>query len=467
MSRKIAIIGAGADAVINLVQLISHRDTLNSVYQDDEITWIRDCSHQVPNFGVQTNPIWVTTLAATTTVNSIDYYKRFDAVQKLGMKFVGIGNRRDSNFFVLFDPTELGMHFDEGKFVDFFWENIKNQHRNVNLVDKRVESVTFDDEGAYLDGVPYDFVIDCVKGALWDKDAYKSSLFNPTDTKLTVNRKIPGDWDYTVHVACEHGYLTGIPTQDAQTWIYSYDSGITTEEEAVEDFNKHCAVKKHCSYRKNETDHNVSEYMIHPNNKYARSGRALGLNDDFTGLNSYSEADAADALGEYLFFDQERPQSNFHRLEVEERWKETQLDQATGLAFFMQFGSQYKSKFWEQSRVAACKLLEDKEIHQHERSEVYDKLSKIPYHENIRLDYFRRQLEDEKDLRTRMSADSEEPYKIIGNYQNFYQIAHGLGAPYASKYPALSPMWDPPEKFGEIKLDPIFGGRFKKQHKKK
>ena len=57
---------------------------------------------------------------------------------------------------------------------------------------------------------------------------------------------------YTAFIACEHGYLTGIPTADAQTWVYSYDSDITTEEEAVKDFNKHCEVKKHCSYKKTE-----------------------------------------------------------------------------------------------------------------------------------------------------------------------------------------------------------------------
>ena len=148
MSRKIAIIGAGADVVITLVQLISHRDLHDSVYQDDEITWIRDCSHQVPNFGIQTNPIWVTAVAQNTTISAIDYYQRFNAVHKIGMKFVGLGNRRDKNFFVTFDPTEIGLHFDEGKFVDFFWQNIGNQHRNVRLIDRKVKELKFDDDSA-------------------------------------------------------------------------------------------------------------------------------------------------------------------------------------------------------------------------------------------------------------------------------------------------------------------------------
>jgi len=466
MSRRIAVIGAGADVVITLVQLISHRDLQDSVYQDDEITWIRDCSHQVPNLAIQASPLWVTAVATNTTISSIDYYKRFDAVQKLGMKFVGLGNRRDKNFLVTFDPTEMGMHFDEGKFVEYFWENLANQHRKVRMVNKKVKELKFDDNNAYVDGEAYDFVVDCVKGSLWDQESYKDALFNPTDTKLTINRKIPGDWDYTAYVACEHGYLTGMPTQEAQTWIYSYDSDITTEEEAVADFNKHCEFKKYCSYRKNESDHKVSEYAIHKNNKYARCGRALGVNDDFLGFNSYTESDISNALGEYLFYDPERPQSNYHRLEVEERWDDGQVDYATILAFYTQFGSRYKSEFWEQTRLNACAILENHELHTLRRAEVYEKIAEIPHHENIRLDYFRRQAEDEYFLRQRMSPDSDEPYRMLGNYQSFVQAAYGLGAPYAHKFPVMSALWEPSEKFGELNLDPIMGGQSKKRTKR-
>jgi hypothetical protein len=472
MSRKIAVIGAGADAVSTVAQLISRRDQQDSEYQDDEITWIRDCSHKIDNFGVQVNTLWLTVIATNTTISTLDFHKRFDATQKLGLKFIGFGNRIDKNFFVMFDPTEISMHIDEGKFVEFYWENVQNQHFNINLVDKRVETIGFsqEDKKAYIDGEEFDFIVDCVRGGLWDKESYKDALYNPTDTKLTVNRKIPGDWDYTAYIATEHGYLTGVPTQDAQTWIYSYDSDITTEEEAVEDFNIHCAVKKHCSYKKTESDHKVSVYCINKNKMYARCGRALGMNDDLTGFRSYVETDLGEALGEFIFGDDENPLNNMQRLEIEDRWRDGQIDQAAVMAFYLQFGSKYRhSDFWVQSREAACRLLEDKDLHSTERREVYEKLDDIPEEENIRLDYFRYQAEadDKYFLRQRMTDESDEPYRMLGPYQSFCQAVYGLGAPYAHKYPLMSPLWEPSEKSGEIVLDSMMDGHFKKRTKKK
>jgi len=464
MGRRIAVIGAGADAVATVCQLISFRDTQDSVYQDDQITWIRDCSHKVENFGISVNTIWITALATNTTISTIDYFKRFDALQKIGLKLIGFGNRRDKNFHILFDPTEISMHLDERKICDFYWEHVENQHFNINRIDKRVNELFFTENECLVDGEPYDFVVDCVRGGLWDKETYTPAYFNPTDTKLTINRKIPGDWDYTAYVACEHGYLTGIPTQDAQTWIYSYDSNITTEEEAVEDFNKHCAVKKYCSYKKTESDHMTSEYCVHKNKMYARCGRALGLNDDLTGYSNYVETDLGEAIAEFLFSDSVRPCNNLQHLEIEDRWKDCQIDHSVLMAFYTQFGSMYRSNFWQQTRIDACTFLEKKEIHSADRMEVYDKINNmIPKEENLRLDYFRHQAGDEYFLRQRMGDNSDEPYRMLGPYQSFIQAAYGLGAPYANKFPIMSPLWEPPEKHGEINLEPLMGGTYRKQ----
>ena len=467
MSRKIAVIGAGVDAVAAIVELIAKRDTQDSVYQDDTITWIRDCSHKVENFGVSVNSLWITSLATNTTISTLDYFKRFDAQQKIGLKFIGFGNRRDKNFQVLFDPTEISMHIDERKACDFYWDNVTKQHFNLNLVDKKVQTVEFTDDKALVDGEEFDFVVDVVRGGLWDKEAYNETFFNPTDTKLTINRKIPGDWDYTAYIACEHGYLTGIPTQDAQTWIYSYDSDITTEEEAVEDFNKHCAVKKHCSYKKTEGNHLTSAYIVHENKMYARCGRALGMNDDLTSYTNYVESDSAEAIAEFLFSDAELPCNNLMRLEVEDRWHDLQLDHGVLMAFYTQFGTQWGgSKFWLQTRDAACHFLEDKDLHSADRMEVYDKIDNmVPVEENLRLDYFRHQAKEEYHLRQRMTDNSDEPYRMLGPYQSFIQAIHGLGAPYAKDFPMMSPLWEPPEKFGEINLEPIMGGVYKKARK--
>ena len=119
------------------------------------------------------------------------------------------------------------------------------------------------------------------------------------------------------------------------------------------------------------------------------------------------------------------------------------------------------------TRLAGCKFLEDKEMHSAERMEVYDKIDNmLPKEENLRLDYFRHQANQEYHLRQRMTDNSDEPYRMLGPYQSFLQAVHGLGAPYAHHFPMMSPLWEPPEKFGEINLEPIMGGIYRKSRKK-
>jgi hypothetical protein len=84
MSRKIAVIGAGADAVATVAQLIARRDNSDSIFQDDEITWIRDCSHKIDNFGVQVNTLWLTVIATNTTIVHSTFIKDLMQLKNLG-----------------------------------------------------------------------------------------------------------------------------------------------------------------------------------------------------------------------------------------------------------------------------------------------------------------------------------------------------------------------------------------------
>ena len=174
MSRKIAIVGAGVDAVLALIHLVGARDGIDCVYNDDVIYWIRDCSHKVENFGVQMDPMGVNIIGANTTLSCVDFHRKFDATRKLGMKYIGFGARRAHNLFNYYDNSESSLHVDEGKVVDFFWENFTKQYKwgDVVMVDKRVNSLEIGKKGCKVDGEDFDFVVDCVRGALINKDDY-------------------------------------------------------------------------------------------------------------------------------------------------------------------------------------------------------------------------------------------------------------------------------------------------------
>ena len=124
MTRKIAIIGGGADAISAVINCVSNRDTIDSVYQDDEIVWIRDCSHVIDNNCIQVESEWTEIVGENTTLNTIHFSQLLDGKQKWGKKFIGFGNNTPHNFMVMYEPTHVGWHLDEKKLVELFWNFI-------------------------------------------------------------------------------------------------------------------------------------------------------------------------------------------------------------------------------------------------------------------------------------------------------------------------------------------------------
>ena len=459
MTRKIAIIG-GTDAVQVLLNCVSHRDTMDSVYQDDEIVWIRDCSHIIDDYGIQTESEWGEIVGENTTLSSIHLSRLLDGKQKWGKKFIGFGNDTPHNFYVLYELTHVGWHLNGRKMVDLFWNSYTNTAKNVRMIDAHVDSIDVQNDCIKILDEKYDFVIDCTRGALWDHDSYSEALYNPTNASLTVHKNVEGKWNYTAHIAGKHGYLTGIPIKDAQTWIYSYDKDITTLDDAILDFNNHCEITTNELPKISEYDKLLSDYCIHPNNRYARCGRALGFNDELNNFKNYLEGDLAEAISMYLFEDPERQQTEYQRLDVEDRYQDGKKDCASSLGFYLQEGSQYKTEFWEQTRTNACLCLENREYFDISTNLIqyeYLKMNElIPPEENIRLDYFRRLANDEQRLRQKQTAVSDEPYRLLGSYQIFTETTRGLGSPYAHLFPVMTDMLPPSsEPFGEINLDPI------------
>ena len=49
---------------------------------------------------------------------------------------------------------------------------------------------------------------------------------------IVVKSHTPGDWEYTYHIAHEHGWMFGIPLRDRTGWGYLYNSNVTSQLEA-------------------------------------------------------------------------------------------------------------------------------------------------------------------------------------------------------------------------------------------
>ena len=115
---------------------------------------------------------------------------------------------------------------------------------------------------ACISTVRYDFVIDCSGKSLLDQDSYFDIPFPTVNTCLAVELPEPADWDYTITYAHKNGWMFSIPLKNRRTWGYCYDSTITTEEEALEDF-KTIIKRDDIDYRKIEWEQKLSAYMVH------------------------------------------------------------------------------------------------------------------------------------------------------------------------------------------------------------
>jgi hypothetical protein len=82
-----------------------------------------------------------------------------------------------------------------------------------------------------VDGSEYDFVIDC-RGYPEDYSNYILTDKVYLNSGIVVKSFTPGDWEFTYHIAHEHGWMFGIPLQKTTGWGYLWNSDITSELEA-------------------------------------------------------------------------------------------------------------------------------------------------------------------------------------------------------------------------------------------
>ena len=110
------------------------------------------------------------------------------------------------------------------------------------------------------------------------------------------------------------------------------------------------------------------------------------------------------------------------RLEVEDRWHDLQVDHGVLMAFYTQFGTKYiGSKFWDQTRLAGCKFLEDKEIPLLSVWKYMIKLT-ICFQKKRTLDLITSDIKQtEYHLRQRMTDNSDEPYRMLGHINHSYR----------------------------------------------
>lgn len=430
--RKIAVIGAGVVGINCLLRLIDERDP-----GEVEIVWIYDSSSPIFGIGESTTPDLPSQISHTTNLSIYHAQQAFDATVKYGNKFIGWGEKQ--NFIHWLDFHYHGIHFDTYKFSKHFLECLPENTYDFTLLDQKITDVSITNFGMYLNGERYDFVIDCSGKSLLDQDSYFDIPFPTVNTCLAVRLPEPADWDYTITYAHKNGWMFGIPLKNRRTWGYCYDSTITTEEEALEDF-KTIIKRDDIDYRKIEWEQKLSAYMVHPSGRYAKNGNALGFLEPLESFAGAYYDKASDEMVEYAC----RGHMHVHGTDELNEWYYNEMvdDWIKNLAWIYHFGSIYDTPFWRRTKSIAKQYLNDPDVYKNNKEESFtDELwQRVSYDDDLKRKAVLHELEKEVG-----SLNS-----FVRNYRDFAEMVYGMGAEYAERYPITSPMIVCPEPHGEL-----------------
>ena len=218
---KVAIVGAGTAGLYCIIDLL---ETLPEFVKIDLIH-----SRFI-------NPIEV---GESSLVNfphalscGVDYMHHFDSEElgstiKYGVKF----KNWNKAGFIPFASGSYGIQFDTTKLPQFIIPRLHEMYPNFSEKLRTVKKIKSLGKQVSIDGEIYDFVVDC-RGYPEDYSDYVITDKVYLDSGIVVKSFTPGDWEYTYHIAHEHGWMFGIPLQKTTGWGYLWNSSITSELEA-------------------------------------------------------------------------------------------------------------------------------------------------------------------------------------------------------------------------------------------
>lgn len=437
--NNVTVIGAGVVGINCVLRLIDERGP------DTKITWIYDSSVPIFGIGESTTAALPSQIAFSTNIVLPHIRHHFDSTIKYGNKFVGWGKRKDKNFIHWFDLERHGMHFDTKKFSEFFLENISKTTPDLELLDQKIDSIQFYHDGVYVNNNRYDYVIDCTGGnSLIDHDEYFDIPIRTVNTCLAARIDKPADWGVTIAYAHQNGWMFGIPLNTRRTWGYCYNSDLTTEEEALADFKS--IVPDVDEYRKIQWKQRMSTYLVHPSGRYARNGNAVGFIEPIESLAGAYYDEISDQIVAHAL--QCNPNDMNKIIELNDWYYEDVVDDwLKCVAWLYQFGSKYDSTFWNRTSEECRNYLNDPDI--------FD-ISMLDELDTFTDDLFNKIADNDNLLNRFISNDLEQigctgqlP-SFINSYRDFLELALGMGAPYAHKFPTMTPPIDPPEPHGEL-----------------
>ena len=431
--KKVAVVGAGVIGVSSLLRLIEERkynqieNSDNGLDYNIEIVWIYDSTIPIFGIGESTTPFLPEILNSSYLRYNIK--DKFDATLKYGNKFIGWGNN-GKNFIRWFTIDRNGFHFDTEKYSKFFIDYVPKSFNNIEERDQKITHIGFDDDGVHINNDIYDFVVDCSgKNSLLNDREYSDSSFVSVNSCLALPLPNPIDWQVTISKTTKNGWMFGIPLQTRKTFGYCYNSDITTEEEAFEDFKSIIPEAKDYPYKQFTWNPQFSNYFMHSSGKYVRNGNALGIIEPLESFaGSYYDI-INERICDYIFG--KIGQRDVESVDEMNEWYNRDIvrDWDKNLAWIYHFGSNHDSPFWEKMIKQSRDYLNDKDKNPcsllDEDTNFTDDLPNIiGDNEKLKNRFFNGMLD----------FGFESEFEFFSEYYNFISWASGTGASYAHKF---------------------------------
>jgi hypothetical protein len=236
---KIGIIGAGTASAVALLKIFEtiHDKKLQNI----EISCIYDPNVPITHVGESTSPALSFLLYRVLNFCVPEDINKFDGTLRWGTRYYWDDANRNTFFINHGNP---GLHVNSEKFSLYIIEklsqvyNLKKIHDNITIVNQSVSSVTVvGTNNTYI----FDYLIDCrgtpTKEELASDD-YSISDFLSVNSVILYPDFQNYHEDFTSAYVHNNGWMFGVPLQHRKAFGYLYNNNITTQEEAIHDFEK-------------------------------------------------------------------------------------------------------------------------------------------------------------------------------------------------------------------------------------
>jgi hypothetical protein len=332
---KIAILGKGTTSIITTLVCLNRGHEVE-IFYDPEQSAIRVGESTTPHIA---DLIWKTlNLSIGNLVDSnISSFKN-------GTRFIDWGETE--SFRHHFSNNVQAFNFNTNKFNDFIHRILKK--RGVIYHPIRIDSYSYllDEKKVLINDYKYDFLISC---SGWKStDEYVSPPLETVNTAILFKKEEIKDLTYTIHQATENGYQFEIPfpNENESHCGYLFNNKLTNSNEIFDAFKI-----KYPDCRKIEWTPKYCKKLIQSEFE-AYNGNRLFFAEPLQALSLYNYQLFAYFICDYL--DKKNYESfaniNNQYLNQIHSYYET-------LSLHYQFGSKYKTIFWEMCQKESNKIL--------------------------------------------------------------------------------------------------------------